>query len=200
LARAFDRLDKGLIVAFAAAAKRNKERTAARMLRIDVWLTEKHELDPEGSSILSVQLAAVLQRTDVWRGHTRVRVVSVARSPVAEDAERERLVRFLKEYRYDVESAVVPLVDVAAAGAASGVDPLDDPALVNATIRSNCEHTCVVFMPMPPNIPFTRKEVAAEEDMTDAEYLERVARLSQDLPPTVLVAAAGNASFITTEI
>ncbi|KAA0176258.1 hypothetical protein FNF27_02315 [Cafeteria roenbergensis] len=169
LTRWFGELDKELIVSFAANARKDRIRSEAKRLRIDVWTSSRQSVDPQGALLLSMQLAAVLHRTDVWAAHTALRVVSIVESAEEEAAEYARLSKFVTDYRYDADIRVVPMLGRRARPIvselhsrnlalpeASRVDIMADASCINEVIRHHCEQTCVLFTPLPEPVPPAR--------------------------------------------
>lgn len=169
LTRWFGELDKELIVSFAANARKDRIRSEAKRLRIDVWTSSRQNVDPQGALLLSMQLAAVLHRTDVWAAHTALRVVSIVESAEEEAAEYARLSKFVTDYRYDADIRVVPMLGRRARPIvselhsrnlalpeASRVDIMADASCINEVIRHHCEQTCVLFTPLPEPVPPAR--------------------------------------------
>ena len=200
LTRGFAQLDRELIVEF---SKKDKAlRSDAPKMRVDVWITPDTDTSDNPASALSLtmQLANILQRTDIWAAHTALRVVAVVETVSDEAAMRGHLTEVMDKFRFRYDLKVVsvrggrsrPLLrQLELQG--SDIQFSRHPGCLNELMRLNSAETCLCFM-APPAVP------GAGNAAADRAWMEQVHQLTLGLPPTVLVMPSGKDAVVTDQM
>eukprot|EP00943_MAST-04B_sp_MAST-4B-sp1_P003479 g3479.t1 len=206
ISRHFDDIDKEMIRAFNARARRSG--MEQEYMTIDAWgyYDCRDNVNVEWDNIrgnlsLSLQLAYGLKRQGVWKTHTKLRAlvaVHVTDDSSATEANdkiseaHERLQTLLKIIRVSAEIVVFTISGSAQDGGFESA--------FNATLVEQSRTTAIIFVPLPKidqeiffDTTHNIKTSAVEK------YMKQVDLLSTGLPPMFLVASA-NQKTMSTEL
>ena len=213
IARHFDDIDKEMIRAFNARARRTG--MEKEYMTIDAWGycdTRDNVNDTEWDNIrgnlsLSLQLAYGLKRQGVWKTHTKLRALvavhvqgnneSVESSDKVADAHA-RLRKLLKIIRVNAEIVVFTI-------SGGSQDSGGFESAFNLTLVEQSRTTALTFVPLPSIdmglFPENSKSTGTQSGNTIdvRKYMKQVDLLTAGLPPVFLVASA-NQKTMSTEL
>ncbi len=206
ISRHFDDIDKEMIRAFNARARRSG--MEQEYMTIDAWgyhdsrdNTNAEWDNIRGNLSLSLQLAYGLKRQGVWKTHTKLRAlvaVHVTDGNGANEANdkvseaRERLQTLLKIIRVSAEIVVFTI--------SGAVQDGGFESAFNATLVEQSRTTALIFVPLPKIEQETFFDTTHNIKPSAVEkYMKRVDLLSTGLPPMFLVASA-NQKTMSTEL
>lgn len=159
---------------------------------LDVWIDAASTASWDsfsGEGLLMVELVHIVrrkaQRKRAAAGMGGLRVLRVVQSQLEVEAERERVEALLKEARHEAE-----VVIMAADGSTDGKD---GTRAMNALIRQHSKDAALVLLQMPP-LP------AAAQAASSGIWHQNLLDLTQDLPPTAVLAVGDAAEFMSRDI
>ena len=190
IAKGFDEIDKESIISFNRRAKRMG--LEQEYMTIDVWAHASRSNGDwdniRGNFSLALQLAHGLQRQGVWKTHTTLRAVVAVEIDQGADASlqegaisgvHDRLALLLKTIR-----VFATLTVFAIEGAGTGTIERD----FNDVVEKQSRTTAISFLPMPA-LPGHNGQAES------VEFIRKLDDLTKDLPPTLLVLSANQATM-----
>ena len=161
-------------------------------MTIDVWAhasrRNEHWDSIRGNFSLALQLAHGLQRQGVWKTHTKLRAivavevdanVDMALQQEAISGVHDRLARLLKSIRV---YATLTVFAIERAGSTTVERDFND------VVEKQSRTTAVTFLPMPA-LP------SGQGGGSASDYIKKINDLTKDLPPTLLVFSAQQATM-----
>ncbi len=203
IAKGFEDVDKEMIIAYKKRARRVS--MTSDCMTIDVWSHASRSNGDwdnlRGNLSLSLQLAYGLQRQGVWKTHTKLRAIVAVEvdadtegdmEDLAMDGVRERLTTLLKQIRVSAELTVFSTQPIDRIVQTNLDTPSHGQRDFNDVIVEKSRTTALCFIPLPA-LPDNRD--LRKPGGKASEFIKSLDDLTKDLPPTLLVGSAHQATM-----